>query len=218
MIDINTENPAGACATVPSPGTNLLPVPVPYKGKGHAANRSNSGLSRFYSGIRGENQENVAESAIALLDQMDQDGYLDWKEVAQRNELPDGFPCALVAFAACMPFKEHIQYFYTRLMLNGLLKRDEQGPPGGMSLAGMLKALGQWEDAVKNGQFRTDKLRGMDVHHITLKRSAIVDFSICSTNLKGSKVDTIIIFIEGDGREGHFFAAKKWNIGQWGQP
>jgi len=206
--------PAVKSATAPLPGANELPVPIAFKPKGHVANKSNSGLSRFYSGIKGENEANQAFEATRLLAEMDKNQYLDWTSVAQRHGLPDGFPCALVAFATCMPMQEHIQCFYKKLMLNGLLARNEQGPPGGVSLAGMLNALKMWEDAVRAGNFRTDKIRGMDVHHITLEGSKIVDFSIYPTNLTGSKVDTIIIFIEGDGREGHFFSAKKMWPGQ----
>jgi len=190
--------------------SDLMPVPHPHKGKGHATNRSNRGFSLFYAGIKGENEANIDVESILLLDQSD----LDWKSVAKRHQLPDGYPCALVAFAACLPFEDHIQYFYKQLMLNGLLARNEQGPPGGMSLVGMLKALKTWEQAVKNGRFRSDKLRGMDVHHITLKGSKIVDFAIYPTGLTNSKVDTIIIFLEGDGREGHFFSAKRMRPGQ----
>jgi len=209
MSSLQNIKPAGASATAPS-GANWQHVSYPRKGKGHVANRSNSGFSRFYCGIKGENEANIALETISLLDQID----LDWKSVAKRHVLPDGYPCALVAFAACLPFEEHIQYFYNQLMLNGLLARNEQGPPGGMSLVGMLKALKTWEQAVRNKRFQTDKLRGMDVHHITLKGSKIVDFSIYPTELKGSRVETIIIFIEGDGREGHFFSAKKMWPGQ----
>jgi hypothetical protein len=143
---------------------------------------------------------------------MEQNQFLDWKSVAKRHDLVDGFPCALVAFAACMPLEEHVQCFYKELMLNGLLARNEQGPPGGVSLVGMLKALKNWEGAVRAGEFRTKKLRGMDVHHITLKGSTIADFKVYPTDLRGKNVETIIIFIEGDGREGHFFSARRmWN-------
>ena len=204
MISVKIENPAGASAT----GSH---EPLPLPGATRVTRNVEAGLVRFYHGVKGMSERTPAETAYEVLMRMEDQLLIDWTIQQNAFGLTPGYPCPLVAFASCLPHPKHIEYFYQRLMCNGLMDLDDLGPPGGVTLVGMLNALQQWE-AWHAGKTRAYPIRGMDVHHIKCKGSAIVDFAVChTTTLKGTKLspETNIIFVEDlDAKTGHFVSAK----------
>ena len=216
MTDLNTENPAGACATVPTPGTNRPSVQPPDTGATRAAKNVENGLFRFYHDVKGLNERNPATAAYEVLEKMELSNQLDWTVLQNAYvtgpRIDPGYPCSLVAFAACLPHPTHIANFYKRLMCNGLMDDDEIGPSGGMSLVGMIKALQQWEESVRTSTKKC-RIRGMNLHHIQCKGSAIVEFNLCyTTTLTGTTIETNIIYLEDlDAKTGHFIAARAFH-------
>ena len=175
--------------------------------------KTRSRLARYYYGIMGENESVTTTRAFQLMDTMECNKTLGWKSFAEDRELPSEYPCALTAFASCIPIERHVAMFYKELVGQGLLKNDAEGAPGGVTFAGMVTALRGWEEWVRCSDFHR-KHRGMDLHYVKVRGTTIMEHEIVSTTLTDGDIETIIIFIDDDlSKEGHFCAARSMKQG-----
>ena len=166
-------------------------------------------VRKLYSNVRGEDGIPVSDSASQILDTMIRNG--EFEGLYTEATLP----CSLQAFACAFASKRHVREFYRALVRVGLNKEDERGPIGGMSLAGMLNALADWERwAYKDAKERKYPVCGMDLHHLVCEGGTLLEHEVYPTKLKQGGVRQLILFIEDvNCKYAHFCAAGSYRPG-----
>lgn len=170
-------------------------------------------VHRLYDGLRGAGRHPVPLNPSKILNHLVVTEVIDgrYRDTAQGGL---GLPCSLTAFASAFPNQRQICRFYEKLVKQGLHEDNARGPSGGMTLAGMVSALQEWEAGIfTDPKPKVVRPRGMDLHQVNCRGGTFISYDIVyRTRLRDGAREQIIVYINDESCNfAHFCAVTSLN-------